>query len=198
MIPTITCVFQVVAVLNQSITTSRRPLPVLCWPPAASVSLCLRLLSHLFSFIYFFFTYLLFYVLKKCSLGDLVSYQMLVGIKGEGEGKNWRQFLCVCVPGEHCSEAPVNIWPMCQWLVGEVPQDITLENVLACSRQQQCGDRVCVCVWATTVFRVCEHLWLHLWSVCEGWLYYLCVRKPIMFEWVEDDCILMIVCKWWL
>lgn len=97
------------------------------------------------------------------------------------KGRGRRQELtpvsvCVCVPGEHCSEAPVNIWPMCQWLVGEVPQDITLENVLACSRQQQCGDRVCVCVCERPLYSVCV-------NICD----YICDLS------VRDDCI---ICVW--
>ncbi len=110
--------------------------------------------------------------------------------------------VCVCVPTEHCIEAPVNIWPMCQWLVGEVPQDITLENVLACSRQQQCSlCRECLSVCICVCVCICKWLYLRCVSVRDDCITFarkvLCVSefKMIVFLCV---CVCVCVCEGWL
>lgn len=48
--------------------------------------------------------------------------------------------------GPHASVMPrQNIWPIWPRLVGEVPQDITLENVLAMFAAMQRAQSDCVC-----------------------------------------------------
>ena len=182
--------------------------------------LCFIVSSHSFILLlaslsfFFFFPFPPLCAMKKCSLGVSVSYQMLVCVKGDGDKDASQCYtqcvcvcVCVCVPAEHCVEAPVNIWPMCRWLVGEVPQDITLENVLACSRQQQCSfvQRVCVCVcvcvcvmasdyicdacrWGMIVLNVWENYYVRA-SFKMIVIFFFCVCVFVRERWLRGTCV---------